>query len=177
MNPHTDDTFRAEAGHRREHVIRTRPRWSSRRGEANEEKPMNQPMPKPSPRDEAAVRGIVADIEQAFNDNDPAALVKHIAADAVIVNPLGEVLRGPAAVEASVRPLLIGGPLQDATAYYRLTDVTLLAPTVIVALKSAWPDRQTASDGAPPEMHALYVFAARDDRWWVLRRQNTTVGN
>lgn len=43
--------------------------------------------------DEAAIHSIVADIEQGFNDNDPELLVRHIAPDALIVNPLGVVMR------------------------------------------------------------------------------------
>jgi len=129
-----------------------------------------------SSKDDSEIRRIVADIEQAFNDNDPKGLVRHIATDVLIVNPLGRDMRGPDEAEASVRPLLVGGPLQDATAHYRLTDVSLLTPDVVVALKSAWAGPQQADDGAPPEMNALYVFAKRDGTWWVLRRQNTTVG-
>lgn len=45
--------------------------------------------------DEAAIHRIVADIEQGFNDNDPEPLVRHVAPDALIVNPLGSVVRGP----------------------------------------------------------------------------------
>lgn len=137
---------------------------------------MKQPTSELSSKDDSAIRRIVADIEDAFNDNDPDALVRHIATDAIIVNPLGTVMRGPAEVEASVRPLLVGGALRDATAHYRLTDITSLAPDVVVARKSAWSNPQQADDGAPPQMNALYVFVKRAGTWWVLRRQNTTVG-
>ncbi|WP_293696912.1 SgcJ/EcaC family oxidoreductase [uncultured Agrococcus sp.] len=114
----------------------------------------------PSAADEAAIHSIVADIEQGFNGNDPQPLVRHLASDALIVNPLGTVMRGPEEVEFSVRALL-AGPLRNTTAHYRLTDVTLLAPGVAVAHKSAWSSRQAADAGEPPEMNALYVFVKR----------------
>lgn len=124
--------------------------------------------------DEAAIHRIVADIEQGFNDNDPEPLVRHIAPDALIVNPLGSVMRGPEEVQTSIRPLL-KGPLQDATAHYRLSDLAQLAPGVVVAHKSAWSSRQAADAGEPPQMNALYVFVKHEDTWWIARRQNTTV--
>lgn len=126
--------------------------------------------------DEASIRGIVADIEEGFNSNVPELLARHVHDDALIVNPVGAALRGPAAVEESARELLNGGPLADATAHYRLTDITLLSSDVAVAQKSAWSTPEEADVGAPPQMIALYVFIHRDGRWWVSRRQNTQVG-
>lgn len=129
----------------------------------------------PSGADEAAIRRIVSDIEQGFNDNDPEPLVRHLAPDALLVNPLGTVMRGPEQVEASVRSLLVDGPLRDSTAHYRLSDIALLVPDVVVAHKSAWATPQAAENGEPPEMNALYVFAKREGAWWIVRCQNTTV--
>lgn len=126
-------------------------------------------------QDEVSIRGIVADIEQGFNSNDPELLARHIAEDAMIINPLGTVMRGPAAVEQSARETLIGGPLTEARAHYRLTEISLLAPGVAVAQKNAWDTPAEADDGAPPQMIALYVFIHRYDRWWISRRQNTKV--
>lgn len=125
--------------------------------------------------DGALIRGIVADIEQGFNDNDPELLARHIADDGLVINPLGTVMQGPLAVEESARELLIGGSLAGATAHYRLTEISLLAPDVAVAHKSAWATAADADDGAPPQMIALYVFIHRDGRWWISRRQNTEV--
>lgn len=177
MNLHTDDTIRAELEYRRDQLSRSWPKRRSRHKKRKEKELMKQPTSDLSSKDDAAIRKIVAAIEQAFNDNDPETLVRHIATDAIIVNPRGTVMRGPDEVEASVRPLLVGGPLQDVTAHYRLTDLTSLAPNVVVVHKNAWSDPQQADGGAPPQMNALYVFAKRDGAWWVLRRQNTTVGS
>lgn len=83
-----------------------------------------------------------------FNDNDAELLARHIDDDAVIVGPAGTVTRGPLAVEEVARELLIGGPLAGLTAHYRLTEISLLAPDVAVAPKSAWSIPTEADDGA-----------------------------
>ena len=132
--------------------------------------------PSVDPADEQAIRQIVADIEEGFNTNQPHLLVRHMAADALIVNPFGVVMHGPEEVKASVAALLEGGPLQEATAHYRLTDITLLAPDVIVAHKNAWSSQQMADAGEPPEMNSLYVLVKRDGAWEIVRRQNTAIG-
>ena len=124
--------------------------------------------------DEAAIRAIVADVEAGFNDNDADLLLRHVAEDALIVNAVGHVLRGGDAIEASTRAGL-AGPLRDARAHYRVTDIELLAPDVAVAHKSAWATAEAADSGAPPEMNALYVLVRRDGRWFIARRQNTLV--
>lgn len=103
-------------------------------------------------------------------------LMKQPASDAIVVNPLGTVMCGRDKVEASVRALLVGGPLQGATAHYRITDITSLPPHVVVGHKNAWSDPQHAEVRTPPQMNAICVFANRAGAWWVLRRQSTTVG-
>ncbi len=134
------------------------------------------PAPPPiDPADEAAIRGIVADIEAGFNGNDPDLLVRHIAPDALVVNALGGVLHGREEIDKATRAGLARGPLHDATAHYRLTDITLLSPDIAVAHKNAWSTPEAADSGASPEMNALYVLARRDGRWWIVRRQNTLV--
>lgn len=125
--------------------------------------------------DEAAIRGIIADVETGFNTNDVDLLVRHFAPDSIAVDARGVVLRGGDEIARATRDALASGPLRDATAHYRLTDVTLLAPDIAVAHKSAWSTSAAADGGAPPEMTALYVLARRDGRWRIVRRQNTLV--
>jgi len=121
----------------------------------------------PMPKDEEAILLV--------NTNDAELLLRHVARDAVIVNAIGAVLRGRDAVESATREGLSRGPLQAATAHYRLSDIALVAPDVIVAHKSAWSTVEDARRGAPPEMNAHYTFVRREGRWWILRRQNTLV--
>lgn len=44
--------------------------------------------------DEAAIRAIVADVEAGFNGNDAELMNRHVAADATVVNAVGQELRG-----------------------------------------------------------------------------------
>lgn len=129
----------------------------------------------PASSDVSAIQQIVADMEQGFNHNSPDLLTRHLATDALTVNAVGAVLRGRFEIDATVQAALASGPLREATAHYRLTDITLLAPDVAVAHKSAWSTPSEADAGEPPEMNALYVLVRRDGRWWVVRRQNTLI--
>ncbi|GAB2474949.1 SgcJ/EcaC family oxidoreductase [Xylanimonas ulmi] len=148
----------------------------------------NKSMPSPEPagdlgqpelarEDAEAVHRVIADAERGFNENDADLLLRHVAPDAVIVNAVGIVLRGRDAVESATREGLARGPLQTATAHYRLSDIALVAPDVIVAHKSAWSSAEDARRGASPEMNAHYTFVRREGRWWILRRQNTLVAD
>jgi uncharacterized protein (TIGR02246 family) len=135
--------------------------------------------PRPTDRtlpeaDLAAITQVVKDVEDGFNANDPDLLTAHVAEDAVVVDVRGTLLRGRAAVDEASRAGL-AGPLREATAHYRVSDVAAVAPGVVVAQKSAWSTPAAADAGAPPEMRALYVLVQRDGRWWIVRRQNTLV--
>jgi uncharacterized protein (TIGR02246 family) len=129
----------------------------------------------PIPADVEAIRGIVRDVQDGFNNNDAALMNAHIADDAVVVNARGAVLNGRRAIEIATEDSLAAGYLRDSTAYYELTDVISLAPDVITARKNAWSTRENAQDGRPPEMNALYIFVRRANRWLVWRRQNTLI--
>ncbi|OLT37162.1 hypothetical protein BJF84_07415 [Rhodococcus sp. CUA-806] len=129
----------------------------------------------PSPADVEAIRGIVRDIQDGFNNNDAALMNAHMADDAVVVNARGAVLNGRRAIEKATEDSLAAGYLRDSTAYYELTDVIALATDVITARKNAWSTRENSQDGIPPEMNALYIFVRRANRWVVWRRQNTLI--
>ncbi|PZU03792.1 MAG: DUF4440 domain-containing protein [Gordonia sp. (in: high G+C Gram-positive bacteria)] len=132
-------------------------------------------MVAPETADVNAIRRIITDVQEGFNNNDPVQMNSHLAEDAVVVNARGAVLEGRRAIEESTKDGLTSGFLRDATAHYELVDVTLLAQDVIVARKNAWSTSADARDGRPPEMNALYVFVRREGRWAIWRRQNTLV--
>ena len=132
-------------------------------------------MAAPEAADLNAIRRIITDVQEGFNNNDPVQMNSHLAEDAVVVNARGAVLEGRRAIEESTKDGLASGFLRDSTAYYELVDVTLLAQDVIVARKNAWSTSEDARDGRPPEMNALYVFIRREGRWAIWRRQNTLV--
>lgn len=129
----------------------------------------------PETADLNAIRRIIIDVQEGFNNNDPVQMNSHLVDDAVVVNARGAVLEGRRAIEESTKDGLASGFLRDATAYYELVDVTLLAQDVIGARKNAWSTSEDARDGRPPEMNALYVFVRREGRWAIWRRQNTLV--
>ena len=122
------------------------------------------PDPHLSEADLAAITRVVRDVEDGFNRNDPDLLTAHVAEDAVVVDVRGRVLRGRAAVHEAGR-VGLAGPLREATAHYRVSDVAAVAPGVAVAHKDAWSTPEAADSGAAPEMRALYVLAQRDGRW------------
>ncbi|TQF74724.1 SgcJ/EcaC family oxidoreductase [Rhodococcus spelaei] len=122
-----------------------------------------------------AIRAIINDVQEGFNNNDAKLMNAHLAEDAVVVNARGAVLAGRSAIEKATEEGLAAGFLSDATAYYELTDAALLSPDTIAARKNAWSTRKDAEDGNPPEMNALYIFVRRADRWLIWRRQNTVV--
>lgn len=128
-----------------------------------------------SAEDAAALRDIVANVERGFNQNDADALLRDVAPDARIVNAIGMELVGREQIEASTRQGFTQAYLRDSTAHYRLHGIAMLAPDIAVAHKRAWSTEDAAERGEAPEMTALYVFARREDRWWIIRRQNTLV--
>lgn len=130
--------------------------------------------PHPSEADLAAITRVIRDVEDGFNSNDPDLSTEHVAEDAVVVNVRGALLRGRAAVHEANR-VGLAGPLREATAHYRVSDVAAVAPDVVVVQKSAWSTPEAADAGGTPEMRALYVMVRREGRWWIVRRQNTLV--
>lgn len=128
-----------------------------------------------SDEEAAALRGIVANVEKGFNQNDADLLLRDMAPDARIVNAMGVELVGLEQIAAATCHGLTQAYLRDSTAHYRVHGIAMLAPDVAVAHKRAWSTEAAAERGEAPEMTALYVFARRDGRWWIIRRQNTLV--
>ncbi|MGH3357750.1 MAG: SgcJ/EcaC family oxidoreductase [Nocardioidaceae bacterium] len=125
--------------------------------------------------DVAAIHRIVADIETAFNTNDPDLMNAHFAADGSAVNAVGHRLRGIDAMRDAAEAGL-SGFVRDQYVRYEVTDVEFPRPDVALAYKMA---RATDADGAPlrvgHDMVALYVLVKDDGRWWIIARQNTLV--
>lgn len=125
--------------------------------------------------DEAAIRAIVADVEAGFNAKDVDRSVTHFAADALVVNAVGAVVRGHHDIEAA-HAAGYTGFLAEQYAAYEVTDITFVRPDVAIALKQA---RATTAIGEPLDldhaMRAIYVLVKRDARWWIASRGNTLV--
>ena len=128
-----------------------------------------------STEDEAAIRGIIADTQTAFNTNDADLMTEHFAPDAAVVTATGTRISGRAALHKANQEGLAGF-LRDQYVRYEVTDIRFLRPDVALANKQA---HATTETGEPlrldHSMVALYVLVKRDGRWWVAARQNTLV--
>ncbi len=126
-------------------------------------------------RDRAEIARIVADVETAFNANDPELGVAHFAANASAVSARGQRVVGRDALLEAHRAGY-SGPLRDQFARYELADVVFVRPDVALATKLA---RAVTPDGDPlgvgHAMVALYVLVREDGRWWIVARSNTLV--
>ncbi|MFD0276847.1 SgcJ/EcaC family oxidoreductase [Kitasatospora sp. NPDC127111] len=122
----------------------------------------------------AAVTGVVAELEQAFNAKDPVALGERFAEEASWTNAVGRRLDGRAAITESSAPAMRGF-LRDSFARYEVVKLLEIAPGVI-----AVNVRQTPTDaqGTPvegPHGAALYVVARRADGWRIVAGQNNAI--
>lgn len=122
-----------------------------------------------------AIRGVIADVEKGFNDNDAELLVEHFAQNASAVAVSGAQVDGRDAM-LTVSRAALAGPLRDEHARYELADVLFVRPDIAVAHKHA---RAVDAGGDPIDvghaMSALYVLVRERGRWWVVARQNTLV--
>lgn len=125
--------------------------------------------------DEAAIRAIVADVQTAFNTNDPVLMNAHFAADASVVTAVGKRVFGIDALRRAAEEGMAAA-LHDQFVRYVVTDIRFIRPDVALAYKEA---TATDADGEPIEldhsMVALYVLVKDDGRWLVAARQNTLV--
>ncbi len=122
--------------------------------------------------DREAIARVVADVQDAFNANDPERGVEHFAADASGVDVRGRVVEGAEALLQAHRAGF-AGPLRDQFARYDVADVAFLRPDVALARVLA---TATDRDGTPISvghaMVATYVLVREDGRWWIAARQN-----
>ncbi|GAB3501052.1 YybH family protein [Amycolatopsis cihanbeyliensis] len=124
-------------------------------------------------QDVVAIKQVIADVETAFNTNDPDLMAAHFSRNASVVNAAGMLISGwDALLDANRKGL--EGFLRDEYVRYEVGDIAFVRPDVAVAHKSA---RATKPGGelvdVDPAMIALYVLVKDQDRWWVVARQNT----
>ncbi|WP_433870116.1 SgcJ/EcaC family oxidoreductase [Saccharopolyspora sp. CA-218241] len=120
-----------------------------------------------------AIKQVIADVETAFNTNDPDLMTAHFSRNASVVNAVGMLMSGRDALLDANRKGLAGF-LRDEHVRYEVSDIAFIRPDVAIAHKHA---RATRPDGelidVDPAMIALYVLVEEHGRWWVVARQNT----
>ncbi|MGV9615792.1 SgcJ/EcaC family oxidoreductase [Nocardia xishanensis] len=125
--------------------------------------------------DIAAIKRLVADVEEGFNNKDAELMVSGFTANAAAGNAVGMVITGREALLEAARTGLAGF-LKDEYARYEVTDIVFLRPDVAVAHKAA---RAITTEGESidedPAMVALYVLVKENGRWWTAARHNTLV--
>ncbi|MEV0705607.1 SgcJ/EcaC family oxidoreductase [Saccharopolyspora sp. NPDC050389] len=123
--------------------------------------------------DIVAIKQVIADVETAFNTNDPDLMTAHFARNASVVNAVGMLMSGREALLDANRKGLAGF-LRDEHVRYEVSDIVFIRPDVAIAHKNA---RATKPDGelidVDPAMIALYVLVKEQNRWWIAARQNT----
>jgi uncharacterized protein (TIGR02246 family) len=125
------------------------------------------------PQDVAAIRQVIADHEQGFNDNDPDLYTAHYRQRCWVVDVTGTETEGRAALLERAR-IGLSGPWATQYARYTPGDVEFLGPDVaIIHLYAA----ATTPTGEPTAvghtMIALYVLARTDTTWQVIARHDT----
>ncbi|MEU8899753.1 SgcJ/EcaC family oxidoreductase [Nocardia sp. NPDC048505] len=125
--------------------------------------------------DRAAIEQIVRDTETAYNTNDAELLTSPFTANAAVVNAVGILMTGRAALLEANRAGLAGF-LKNEYVRYDVADITFLRPDVAIAHKLA---RATTADGTlidqEPAMIALYALVKERGKWWTAARQNTLI--
>ena len=125
--------------------------------------------------DIAEITRLIADVQTAYNTNDPELMTVHFTENARVVNAMGAAITGRAAILEANRQGLAGF-LPDEYVRYDVTGFTFPRPDVALAAKEA---RATTPNGelidAEPAMVALYVLVKEDGRWWFTARQSTLV--
>ncbi|GHI82759.1 SgcJ/EcaC family oxidoreductase [Streptomyces xanthophaeus] len=123
---------------------------------------------------QAAVTGVVKDLERAFNAHDALALGEQFALEASWTNAMGTRLDGREAITEFSGPALKGF-LRDSYARYDVVKLLEIVPGVIAANVHQTP---TDSSGNPVEGArgvTSYVIAEQPDGWKIVVGQNSAV--
>lgn len=127
-----------------------------------------------SPETQAAVTGVVKDLEKAFNAKDPVALGAQFTEDASWTNAKGTRLDGREAITEFSAPALKSF-LRDSFARYDVVKMLEIRPDVIAVNVEQTPT-DSAGDPVPaPRGVTLYVITRQADGWYIAAGQNMAV--
>jgi uncharacterized protein (TIGR02246 family) len=124
-----------------------------------------------STTDEAAIRQIAKEVNDALNRGDAKAYAAFYTQDADYVDSFGRASKGRANIEASFQALLTG-PYKGAKFTTQIESIRFLTPSI--ALTDFTTDA-TIPQGPPRKLHAVSISIKQGDRWvstagrsWVL---------
>jgi uncharacterized protein (TIGR02246 family) len=124
--------------------------------------------------EERALRGLVYQLEGAWNAADGAAFAALFADDADFIHILGGYYAGRAAIEAGHR-MIFGTICKGSTVRYSVEKIKFLRPDV--ALVFLRQNLQFAENGVARELDARPTMVAEnaDGKWRIIALQNTRI--
>jgi uncharacterized protein (TIGR02246 family) len=124
--------------------------------------------------DVAAIRALLAGVEDGLNARDADRCVERFAADTRSVTSAGRRAVGREAIRAAHATAFAA--LGTARARVALLDVGFPRDDVAVATTGLWPvDDGATVDLERPATVVVYVLVREPDGWWVAARQFTRV--
>ena len=127
--------------------------------------------------DEAAIRQLIAEMTEGFNQHDGAAASRMYRTDASLVTVRGEVMEGQAAIEKGLTSIF-QTRARNATHRTIAVRIRFLRPDVALAYVTNELSGLVAPDGQSLPSHqelSLRVLVKDGDRWQVAAFHNTMV--
>jgi PPOX class F420-dependent enzyme/OxyR family protein len=195
---HAVDPGRATAGGVSEHIIRIHPRrlvsWNLEPGhdgmyakdlgsEAQKSAEAGRPglaLAASGEAAQAAVQGLVAELQEGYDRRNADTSNRHFAADLIWGSPFGAIVTGYDelhAIHERLKQRGVGGPASR----YEIVHTLAPAPGVAVAhvrrvaLDARGDPAVEGDDDAGFSEMALYVLVRRGGDWWLAAGQNTPI--
>ncbi|GAA2914090.1 hypothetical protein GCM10020221_07230 [Streptomyces thioluteus] len=127
-----------------------------------------------TPETEEAVRGVVRDLQDAFNAKDADALGAVYARDATWTNVMGMRADGREAIAEAARKVF--PVLADQFVRYEVLRMSPVRPDVIVVNVLQHPVTESGEPVEGAKGAPLYVISAEEDGWKISAGVNVLVG-
>ncbi|MBH5318444.1 SgcJ/EcaC family oxidoreductase [Paenibacillus sp. GSMTC-2017] len=121
------------------------------------------------------IRGVITEMESAFNRHDAEALDLHFTQNATWVNVFGERLTGWNQINEAHK-FVLEGPLKDSYASYKIESIVFAHSDVAIAHIRQFPTTAEGEkiDGGQGSI-AIYVLVKEEEVWRLIAGQNTFV--
>jgi uncharacterized protein (TIGR02246 family) len=112
------------------------------------------------------IQRVEREYDAAWNRGDVAGLVSLYQVHAVVVNPLGEIARGHAAIRAALEGFL-GGAARGSRHTTRITDIARVGSSVAIVDGEARLDGLNGGE-SEPILHRYTDVVVKTDTGWVI---------